>query len=167
MYIIISVLLLSGCKNNQNAATNTEQIANTAYHSSNYKNIDLIGANLSNNTETETKEKNKLKSKQQLLFTKFSLKINYANDQSTEIKYERKSIGIEAKIVDSLTKEKIIGKNAFAKIQPLLLKLKIHKGTPASDVKHEIISLFNIRDDYQKIELVFTDGIEKGFTFYP
>ena len=60
MYIIISVLLLSGCKNNQNAATNTEQIANTAYHSRNYKNIDLIGANLSNNTETETKEKNKL-----------------------------------------------------------------------------------------------------------
>lgn len=168
MYIIILVLLLPGCKNYKNAATNTDQIAITEYHSSDYnKNIDYTSAHLANNTETNTKETNKLKSKQQICFTKFSLNINYANEQSIEIKYEKKSIGIEAEIVDTLTKEKIIGKNAFAKIQPLLLKLKIHRGTPASDVKHEIISLFNIRDDYQKIELVFTDGIEKEFTFYP
>lgn len=169
MYIMILVLLLLGCENNKNAAANTDQmIASTEYHSSNYKkSMDFTGANISNNTEINTKETNNLKSKQQLHFTKFLLNIDYANDQSIEIKYEKKSIGIEAKIVDTLTKEKVIGKDAFAKIQPLLLELKIHKGTPASDVKHEIISQFNIRDDYQKIELVFTDGIEKEFTFYP
>jgi hypothetical protein len=159
---MILVFILLGCENNKSAATNTDQLLEvTEYHSVNV-------SNTTTNTDHNIKSTNNFKGKQ-LLFTKFILNISYEKDQSTEIRYEKKSIGIEAKMIDTQTKEKIIGKDAFSKIQPLLLKLKLHKGTPASDVKQEVISLFKIRDDYQKIELElgFADGAENKFTFTP
>lgn len=151
--LVFILFILLGCENNENA-TNTEQmVAAIDNHS-----------NLSNNT----KSSNNFESKE-LQFKKFILNINYENNQSTDIVYEKKSIGIEAEMIDTQTSKKIIGKEAFSKIQPLLLKLKLHKGTPASDVKEELISLFNIRDDYQKIELEigFTDGLENKYVFIP
>lgn len=152
--LVFILFILLGCENNENA-TNKEQMLAA---------IDNHSVNLSNNT----KSSNNFESKE-LQFKKFILNINYENNQSTEIVYEKKSIGIEAEMIDTQTSKKIIGKEAFSKIQSLLLKLKLHKGTPASDVKEELISLFNIRDDYQKIELEigFTDGLENKYVFIP
>lgn len=157
---MILIFILLGCENNKNAATNTAQLlgVNQSVHLS----------NTTIHTDHNTKSTNNSKGKQ-LRFTKFILNITYENDQNTKFEYEKKSIGIEAKMISTQTKEKVIAKDAFSKIQPLLLKLKLHKGTPASDVKQEIISLFNIQDNYQKIELEigFTDGVENEFTFTP
>ena len=54
-------------------------------------------------------------------------------------------------------------------IIPKLNKLTFDKNTSDADVKSEILTAFNINENYEKIELEvkFADGTEKKYIFNP
>lgn len=150
VWMILLVLILLGCRNDPSAINSDEMVA--------------VSANSSHPVNSNEPNINS-----PLRFIDFSLDIEYPNDQSFEVEYEKKSIGIEVKFEDERTYEKKIGKDALVKIHPLLKKLKFNKSTPDADVKKEILSIFNVEGSYRKIELEvkFSDEIEKEFHFYP
>ncbi|WP_409367068.1 YusW family protein [Lysinibacillus sp. 38-6] len=98
-------------------------------------------------------------------FLEFSLDVDYTATESYEVEYENKKNGIEAKIKDERTNEKIQGDEAYTKIEPLLKQLTFDSTTSNDEVIDQVIKVFNITDDYQSIEVEveFADGTEKEF----
>lgn len=167
--LVLLVLVLTGCS----FATNREQsipvYGDTIIDEENIDFTDSVNSKNSSDTQNDQTATNDSNTNTSLRFKEFSLEVDFPNNQSYEMEYEVKSIGTEAKIKDERTNERIIGKDAFAKIQPFLKKLQFTKSTPDADVKKEILSVFKVEENYRKIELevTFTEGIEKEFTFYP
>ena len=66
---------------------------------------------------------------------------------------------------DDRNNERIQGDEAYTKVEPLLKQLTFDSTTPNDEVIEQVIKVFNIKDDYQSIEVEveFADGTEKEF----
>lgn len=98
-------------------------------------------------------------------FKEFSLDVDYSATESYEVDYDYERSGMEAELEDDRKNEKLYGNEAYTKIEPLLKQLTFDSTTPNDEVINQVISVFNIADDYQKIdvEVKFQDGTKKEF----
>ena len=98
-------------------------------------------------------------------FTEFSLDVDYSATESYEVDYDNERSGMEAELEDNRKNEKLYGDEAFTKLEPLFKKLTFDSTTPNDEVIDQVISVFNIADDYNsiKVEVKFEDGTEKEF----
>ncbi|TKI68202.1 hypothetical protein FC756_10945 [Lysinibacillus mangiferihumi] len=98
-------------------------------------------------------------------FLEFALDVDYSPTESYEIEYENKKNGLEVKLKDDRNNERIQGDKAYTKVEPLLKQLTFDSTTPNDEVIEQVIKVFNIKDDYQSIEVEveFADGTEKEF----
>ncbi|MEG0258427.1 MAG: YusW family protein [Lysinibacillus sp.] len=98
-------------------------------------------------------------------FTHFSLDVDYTATEFYEAEYENEKTGMEAEIKDSRNGEELFGDKAFTKLEPLFKQLNFDKETPDEEVISQVISVFNISDDYKEFDLdvKFSDGTEKEY----
>lgn len=98
-------------------------------------------------------------------FTNFSLDVDYSTTESYEVDYDNEKSGMEAELEDDRNNEKLHGDAAFSKLEPLFKQLTFDTTTSNDDVIDQVISVFNIADDYNsiKVEVKFEDGTEKEF----
>lgn len=163
--ILGSVIVLFGCSDDARKPKALHEMPVSGSSSSNQ--TESTNQTITTN-HTETNAKN-TSVEQTFSFSKFSLDIDYANNQSYELDYKKNSNGIEAEIKDDRSNKKVIGKKAYNMIIPKLNKLTFDKNTSDADVKSEILTAFNINENYEKIELEvkFADGTEKKYIFNP
>lgn len=98
-------------------------------------------------------------------FTDFSLDVDYSATESYDVDYDNERTGMEAELEDDRNNEKLYGDEAYTKLEPLFKQLTFDSTTPNDEVIDQVISVFNIADDYQSIEVEvkFEDGTEKEF----
>ena len=99
-------------------------------------------------------------------YADFGLSVNYANNDEYEAELEKNSDNsVEAKIDDSLNQVKMKGADAFNELYPLVKQLTITQKTSKEDAIKEVIKVFNLPDDYKKLELEirFKDGTKIEF----
>ncbi|MFJ7952884.1 YusW family protein [Lysinibacillus sp. NPDC096418] len=117
--------------------------------------------------ETNTKEEANKHTNESALFnfTNFSLDVDYSETESYDVDYDNERNGMEAELEDNRKNEKLHGDEAFTKLEPLFKQLTFDSTTPNDEVIDQVISVFNIADDYQSIEVEvkFTDGTKKKF----
>lgn len=105
----------------------------------------------------------------QFSFSEFDLEVDYKDNQSYKVEYENQKDGTQASVENDLKNQKVEGNEAYAELEPLFKKLTFTSKSTDEEVKKEILSVFNIKEGYQKIDLnvKFADGIEKEYTFQP
>lgn len=98
-------------------------------------------------------------------FKEFSLDVDYPENKSYEADYDYERNGMEAELEDDRNNEKLYGDEAFNKMEPLLKKLTFDANTSNEEVINQVMSVFNIADDYEKIdiEVKFQDGTKKEY----
>ena len=159
------VIVLFGCRDDSRKPKALDEIPVSGSSS----NIQTESANLANTTNQTNSRKISTQVEKKFTFSKFSLDIDYANNQSYELNYKKISNRIEAEIEDERINKKVIGKKAYNMIIPKLNKLTFDKNSSDAGVKQEILTVFNIGENYQKLEIEvrFADGTEKKYRFNP
>ncbi|MGX9134632.1 YusW family protein [Rummeliibacillus sp. JY-2-4R] len=156
------VIVLFGCSDDARKPKAVDAIPVSGSSS----NIQTESANTTNQNISDTIS---IQVEKKFTFSKFSLDIDYANNQTYELDYEKNSNRIEAEIEDERINKKVIGKKAYNMIIPELNKLTFDKYSSDADVKREILTVFNINENYKKIEIEvrFADGADKEYRFNP
>lgn len=166
IYIFLTLMLLSllivGCKGTDDNATNVSENAPVSESGANKPTeADQSG----DNNYSSVKDPNNIP----FAFSEFDLHVDYKGNQSFKVEYENEKDGAEASVKNDLKNQKIEGNEAYAELEPLFKKLTFTSQSTDEDVKKEILSVFNIKEEYVKIDLdvKFADGVEKEYTFHP
>lgn len=98
-------------------------------------------------------------------FTSFDLDVDYKDNKSYEVSYENENSGMEAEIEDTVNNEKLNGDHAFEQLKPIFENFSFNKDTPEDEVIAEVLSAFELAEDYQQLELEvdFADGTKKEY----
>jgi len=115
------------------------------------------------NSETDS---NDMKAKMdELDYSDFELEVDYDPDQEYEAEIEQKEGNVKADLEDEINGEDLNGQEAFDKIYPLVEQLTISKDTEKEDAIAEVLEVFDLDDDYSKLELeiTFSDGVKMEF----
>lgn len=98
-------------------------------------------------------------------FISFDLDVDYDNFKSFEVEYDNETEGMEAKIEDELNNRTLRGDEAFAELRSRFEAYKFDQNTAPEEVINEVIKSFDLKDNYQKIdlEIKFADGTEKEY----
>lgn len=110
------------------------------------------------NKDEETKvtdNDDMLKKMNELNYTDFELEVSYADDQEYEAEIGQESGKIKADLEDEIKNIDVKGKDAFNKIYPNLKKLDVTKDTKKKDVIKQVLSAFDLEDDYEELEVEF------------
>ena len=102
----------------------------------------------------------------ELDYMEFNLDIYYGTQDEYDVELERnKDDTIEAEIEDSINGVKLKGTDAFNELYPMVKKLTIDQKTSKEDTIKEILDVFNMKNDYSKIEveITFKDGTKIEF----
>lgn len=96
-------------------------------------------------------------------FTHFDLDVEYAGNKSYDVDYENESTGAEAKIEDDFNNNIIQGNDAIDQLMPIFENFTFDASTPDDQIIEEVLSAFNLSNDYQEFELEvrFADGVQK------
>lgn len=158
---LLSVVLFACGKNDDNA-TNVD---NNAPVSESGANEPTESNQSADNNYSSTNDTNAIP----YAFSEFSLDVVYGGNQSYKVDYENEKDGAEASVENERKNEKVEGNNALAQLEPLFKKLTFDAKSSDEDVKKEILTVFNIDNKYEKIDLEvkFADGTEKNYTFTP
>lgn len=140
----LSLLLLGACNNDKEEKVTTTEPVNT-------------------NTQTEANVNN-VASESPFNFTSFSLDVDYGINDSYEIDYEQEHDGVEASIEDR-NNNKIIGNDAYAKLEPIFKSFKFTSASTDQDIVAEVLKAFDLDENYTEIEvdIHFSDGVKKEF----
>lgn len=165
MFLALSLLsfLLVGCASKGNNATNVHENAP----------VSESGANTPTESNQSTDNNySSVKDKNQAIpfsFSEFDMDVDYGANQAYKVKYENDKNGANASVENERKNEKVEGNKAYAQLEPLFKKLTFTAQSTDEEVKKEILSVFNISNNYQKIDLdvKFVDGVEKKYTFKP
>lgn len=98
-----------------------------------------------------------------LSFAEIEVEVDYGDDKEYEAEVEKKATGdYEAEIEDELTNTNLKGEEAFNHLYPILEKLNITKDSAKEEVINEVLSAFDLEENYQEIEIeiTFHDGTE-------
>lgn len=120
----------------------------------------------SNNEETETTDSDDMKAKMdELEYTDFELEVDYGPDKEYEAEIEQKDGNVKADLEDEINGEDLNDQEAFDKIYPLVKQLTIDKDTEKDEAIAEVLDVFDLEDDYEKLELeiTFSDGVKVEF----
>ena len=115
--------------------------------------------------ESITKEdiQNKM---EEIDYIDFELDVQYQNNQEYEVELEQKSDqSTKAKIEDELNNIKKVGEDAFNDLYPLVKQLTITQQTSKEEAIKEILTVFDLPEDYVKfdLEIKFKDGTKVEF----
>ena len=131
----------------------------------NNEEVDNVNQNTAVESPTENQVHGNAAKNAVFNFREFSLDVDYPENKSYEADYDYERSGMEAELEDDRNNEKLYGDEAFKKMEPLLKQLTFDSTTPNDEVINQVISVFNIADDYQKIdiEVKFQDGTKKEY----
>lgn len=151
-------ILVVGCNGTGDNTKNVNENATVSESGANDKTEADQSEYVKDNTNTTT-----------FSFSEFDLEVDYKDNQSYEVDYENDKNGTQASVENDLKNQKLVGNEAYAELEPLLKKLTFTSKSTDEEVKKEILSVFNIKEGYQKIDLdvKFTDGVVKEYTFQP
>jgi hypothetical protein len=154
-----SILLLGACGNND--ADDKDTVENPP---ENAPVEDNDNSNVNNNDQTEENNQNTANT-DQIPFTSFDLDVDYANFQSFEVEYDNESEGMEAKIEDELNNRTLSGDEAFQELKNRFEQFKFDKNSSNEEVLEEVMKSFDLKTDYEKIdlEIQYNDGTEKEY----
>jgi hypothetical protein len=164
--MFLTVMLLSilvvGCKSTDDNATN---VSKNAPMSESGENEPTEADQSGDNNYSAVRDPENIP----FPFSEFDLEVEYRGNQSFKVEYENEKDGAEASVENDLKNQKIEGNEAYAELEPLFKKLTFTSQSKDEEVKKEILSVFNITEEYEKIDLdiKFADGIEKDYTFKP
>ncbi len=151
LLIFSSILLLGfvGCSSNEE--NSKEPVENDT----------VVETEENTNDDSDTESKNEdsnedSSSSDSLNFTDFELEVDYDKNIEYEAEYELNNGSIEAKIEDDLNNVKLKDEEAFNKLKPILEELNIEQDTPKEDVINEVLTAFELPDDYIKFDLEIT-----------
>ena len=122
--------------------------------------------NTNTNTNETTGTEDELAKMDELDYMEFNLDIYYGTQDEYDVELERnKDDTIEAEIEDSINGVKLKGTDAFNELYPMVKKLTIDQKTSKEDTIKEILDVFNMKNDYSKIEveITFKDGTKIEF----
>lgn len=106
--------------------------------------------------ETTTEEEQQSYMEEKLAesyFTEVEIEVEYGNGVEFEVKIERDDTLIKAKIDDEINNQKITGIDAFNFIYDRIDVLEITSSSHIDDVAEQIISSFELPEDYEEIEV--------------
>lgn len=170
--VILLAMTITGCNNAED--DNVTGTGNNATNENNNGNIlddnqTNSDQNSTNNDQTNTNQDDKNENRVNQAvdvsfnFTHFELDVDYSEDRDFDVEYENEQDGIEAEIEDDLNNSHLKGDEAFEVLRPIFEQLKFDQNTADDEVISEVISAFEIDDNYEKFELevTFSDGTTK------
>lgn len=100
-------------------------------------------------------------------FTHFDLDVDYPNDISFDVEYTKNQDVVGVEVDDEINNVELKGDAANEQIAPQLAKLTFDENTSDDEVLNEVLSAFNLEEDYQIIELEvkFNNGNVKRYKF--
>ncbi|MBD8069456.1 YusW family protein [Bacillus sp. PS06] len=149
--VLLSCGLLAGCNGDDENVTDVPENAPVEQNTT---------TNQEDTTQTEDQAFN---------FTHFDLDVEYSGNQEYDVDYENERNGMEAEIKDERTNTQSKGDEAFATLQPIFENLTFDQLTTEDEVISEVMSAFNLGEDFEKFELEvrFSDGTQKEYKQRP
>lgn len=101
----------------------------------------------------------------ELDYSVFELEVDYGRDKEYEAEIEQEEGNVEADLEDEINDKDLNGEEAFNKIYPLVKQLTIDKDTDKDEAVTEVLDVFELDDDFEKLELeiTFSDGVKREF----
>src|SRR5699024_9737740 len=138
----------------ENTTSNTEQ-TNEEENENQTKNSE-DESELSSNDETGTEEEMQEKMSE-LEYKENEVEVEYGDNSEYEIKIEQNDNDtIEAQIEDDINDEYLKGTDAFDTLYPMVKELSINQDTSKEDAIEDILTTFNLDEDYNEFELEIT-----------
>lgn len=163
-FLLSISLMLVACGNGQKSMNETEEnqtpVSDTAGEV-----VETQGPPESLTNEAATKE-DMQKMMEEIDYIDFELEVQYQNDQEYEVELEQKSDqSTKAKIEDEVNNINKVGEDAFNDLYPLVKQLTITQQTSKEEAIQEILTVFDLPEDYVKfdLEIKFKDGTKIEF----
>jgi hypothetical protein len=156
LFIFLSVFciaLLTAC-----ADGNTDKKSVT--QNNNGKIINISSFNQLQNTQNQNKMKSQMA---KLDFSEIDLEVSYGEQKEYEAEINHDNSGfIGGEVDDEINNEHLSGKAAFNNIYAKVKRLTISKDTNQEDAINQILKVFDLPEDYNrlKLEIIFNDGTE-------
>ena len=182
LVIPLSLWLLAACGNNNDEVTDKPENAptegttnnngnanndtnNNNNNNNNNANNDMNGEGATNNGATNGNNAVTNANNNAFDFTHFSLDVDYANGQEFDVEYENEQSGVEASYEDDVNNNRYYGNDAYDRMESVFQTFKFNKDTSEDEVIREVLSAFNLPEDYRKfdLEVRFADGTEKHY----
>src|SRR5699024_740896 len=110
----------------------------------------------STNDETGSEEEMQAKMGE-LDYKEIEVEVDYGDNSEYEIKIEQNDNDtIEAQIEDDINDEYLKGTDAFDTLYQMVKELSINKDTSKEEVIEDVLTTFNIDEDYDEFELEIT-----------
>ncbi|SOB98650.1 YusW-like protein [Ureibacillus xyleni] len=158
-FLIVPLLLgvLFGC-NDDNDVDQDEVVTDTNKTGQTENTQNVTAGQTTNDQNTENTQYN---------FTHFDLDVDYANDFSYDVEYNNNQDVATAEIDDEINKVELKGDDANNQLAPQLKKLTFDENSTDEEVVNEVLSAFELEDNYQNIELEvkFNNGDVKRYNF--
>ncbi|QTD40916.1 YusW family protein [Sporosarcina sp. Te-1] len=169
--IVLTVaLLLGACGGNTNKNGNQNGTTQTDNQTTNTETAtDTNGNNTATENGTATSTGNDSAAMKQKLdeidYAEFDLSVDYGKDQEYEIEIDQENGMVEAKVEDELNNQLLHGQEAFDDIYPKLQQLTITKDTKLEDAIQQVLTTFNLKDNYKEfdLEIKFHDNTKIDF----
>jgi len=122
-------------------------------------------------TENNTGNEESTKTTSTISFQDFNLDVEYLVDEKNKkykeynAEYDSEKNQTEASIKDELKDTHLHGDEAMDELLPKLEKLTFTKDTSEEEVFSEVTKVFNLDEDYDKLEIdvTFEDGTEREY----
>ena len=156
--MFVLTIFVAGCNNNDDEQKNQTN-DNQATENNN------MNDTTSNDTATNNNTNNNATNESPYPFKEFDLEVKYDNLKEYEASYENDSEGVDASIEDDLKNERVKGKDAVDRLDPIFKKLDIDASTSKDEVISKVVSAFELDEKYQSIgvDITFNDGTEKEY----
>lgn len=122
---------------------------------------------ITSNTTMQQDDQTLINEKMKALgFSEIDISIDYPNRIDFEVEIDKNRQGnYKVELDNDISNKKLKGMDAFNAILPSLEKLNITKDTKQEDVIKQIISAFELNEDYEEfeIEIIFSDGTKMEF----
>ena len=138
----------------ENTTSNTEQTNEEVNENQTTNSEDESES--SSNDETGTEEEMQAKMGE-LDYKEIEVEVDYGDNSEYEIKIEQNDNDtIEAQIEDDINDEYLKGTDAFNPLYPMVKELSINQDTSKDDAIEDVLSTFNLYEDYDEFELEIT-----------
>ncbi|WP_421380377.1 YusW family protein [Bacillus salacetis] len=136
-------VLLGACAEDENAADNTSG------------NQEVVVEDEETNTLEEGEEVFTDDRSEGIKFDYFEMNVEYPDmiETAYQVEYEKENDGLEASIDDNLNGQEKDGAQAFETLYPIFSELDFDENTSQEDLVSQIVSQFNLREDFEWMEV--------------
>lgn len=151
--IIFIISILAACSapnNNQLPNDNSREVPTSEERDSDIGKDNINSNELASETDQQTYMKEKLADS---YFERVEIEVEYPNNLEYEVEIDKDNDLIKAKIDDDLEGRELIGIKAFDFIYERMEELAITPTSNIDDIAEQVISLFDLPNDYEEIEV--------------